>query len=148
MKKTSKRSILVIVITLLIVTTGFLVYRYNQPMRIEPDPDWEATIASLDVTQETFFIQSGKARLEADLLVIRGGSQIKPAVVFVTGSSSNIYQAYAPEFIKTFVMDVFLPSDMADLLVNKRGMSQSGGNWMHNDLQGRADDVHAAQQWR
>ena len=35
---------------------------------------------------------------------------------------------------------------MAVLLVNKRGMGQSEGNYVKNDMQGRADDLYAAVQ--
>jgi pimeloyl-ACP methyl ester carboxylesterase len=56
-----------------------------------------------------------------------------------------VYQNYAdPDFLINNVQDVFLPLDIAVLYTNKRGMGESEGNWMHNDFQGRADDVYAA----
>lgn len=113
-------------------------------MKIEPDPAWESTISSLDVAREHLSIQSGDVKLEADLLIPVGGREKKPVFIFSGGSGQWVYQAYAPEFIEEYILGVFLPRDMAVLLINKRGLGESGGNWMHNDLQGRADDVYAA----
>lgn len=145
--KKIKKPFLLGTLMVIIAAVGFLAYRYDQPIKINPNPDWERTIASLKATREQVFIQSGNVQLEGDLFIPAGGQDRKPAVVFTTGSGSNTYQANAKEFIEAFVLDVFLPGDMVVLLINKRGMGASGGNWKHNDLQGRADDVFAALQY-
>ena len=146
MKRINKKTIGMTIVAILIVAIGILSYRYDQPMKIEPDPNWESTIASLDVTRERFFIQSGDVKLEAELLIPVGGREKKPAVIFAGGSGQWIYQAYAEDLIEEYVLGVFLPRDMAVLLINKRGLGESEGNWMHNDLQGHADDIYAAVQ--
>jgi len=72
MKKITKKAILMSVMAILIAAVGILVYQYDQPWVLEPDPNWEPTIASLDVTRERFFIQSGNVRLESELLIPSG----------------------------------------------------------------------------
>jgi len=132
---------------ILIVAVGILAYQYDQPWLLEPDPNWEPTIASLDVTRERFFIQSGDVRLESELLIPSGGRDVKPVVIFSSGSGHNIYQHYSPGLLEKYVLGVFLPRDMAVLFMNKRGLGESECNIWHSDFQGRADDVYAAVQY-
>lgn len=89
-------------------------------------------------------VNSGDVNLEAELIIPQGGRDLKPAVVFSPGSSASHFHDYSPGFIATFVENVFLPNDMAVLLVNKRGIGASEGRWQQNDIQGRADDLYAA----
>lgn len=146
MKRINKKAILIITLVVLVAMLGILAYRYDRPMKIEPNPNWEASIASKDVTREQLYVPSGDLLLEAELLFPAGGRAIKPAVVFAGGSGQWTYQAYSEELIEAYVLDVFLPRDMAVLLINKRGLGESWGNWMHNDIQGRADDIYSAVQ--
>jgi len=118
----------------------------HYPVHVDPSPEWEPYISSLDVQRESFFVDSDGVQLEADLFIPNGGSQTKAAVVFSPGSGDSLYQNYAFGLIETYVLDVFLAHDMAVLLVNKRGMGQSEGNYVKNDMQGRADDLYAAVQ--
>ena len=48
--------------------------------------------------------------------------------------------------VETYILDVLLHRDMAALLINKRGMGQSEGNWTKNDFPGRAADIYAGVQ--
>jgi len=147
MKKITKKAILMSVMAILIAAVGILVYQYDQPWVLEPDPNWEPTIASLDVTRERFFIQSGNVRLESELLIPSGGRDLKPVVIFSGGSGHHIYQHYSPGLLEKYVLGVFLPRDMAVLFMNKRGLGESEGNFWHSDFQDRSDDVYAAVQY-
>lgn len=129
----------------MVLIFGVSAYKYDQPATVEPHPDWDATMTSPKIQHEHFFIQSGSIELEADLLIPLGGSEKKPVAIFLPGSGNSNYQNYAdPDLPKRYVQDIFLPRDMAVLFINKRGMGESEGNWMHNDFQGRADDAYAA----
>ncbi len=132
-----------VIIVLIILIVGRSIRRDHWPVHVEPSPDWELTISELDVQREQFFVTSGELLLEADLLIPTGGSERKSAVIFSPGSGDSLYQNYAKGLIKTYVLDVFLQRDMAVLLMNKRGMGKSDGNWVKNDFQGRADDLYA-----
>jgi pimeloyl-ACP methyl ester carboxylesterase len=116
------------------------------PVHVAPSPDWESMLSDLDVEREQFSVQSGNLRLEADLLIPSGGSDRKGAVVFSPGSGDALYQNYAKGLIETYVLEIFLERDMAVLLINKRGMGESDGNWVKNDFQGRSDDLYAGVQ--
>jgi pimeloyl-ACP methyl ester carboxylesterase len=115
------------------------------PLNIQPHEDWDSLVASLDAAQQSYFVEADDGTLlEADLYIPNGGADLKGAVVFSPGSGDSLYQNYSPDFIETYIFDVYLPRDTAVLLVNKRGMGQSGGSWYKNDIQGRADDLYAA----
>jgi len=158
MKKINKKTIGMILkrigITLaavLVVVISVLAYRYNQPGQVpeiyfQISPDWEASVNSPEIQREHGFIQSGDVQLEADLLIPAGGKEKKGAVIFITGSGPNVYEAYFG-ITQKYVQEVFIPRDMAVLYVNKRGMGESQGNWKHQDFQGRADDLYAAVQF-
>ena len=151
MKTFNKKTIGLTLVVFLIVAIGFLAYQYNQPGDVPPfyyqvSGDWEAFVTSPKILREQIFIQSGKVKLEADLLIPAGGNEKKGAVIFITGSGPNVYQAYFG-IAQKYVQDVFLPRDMAVLFVNKRGMGESEGNWKHNDFQGRADDLYVTVQF-
>lgn len=118
----------------------------HYPLPVEPSSTWEPFIKSLDAEREAFFVDSSGTMLEADLFVPNGGSEKKPAIVFTGGSGDGIYQNYAYGLVETYLLDVFLQHDIAVLLINKRGMGQSEGNYVKNSIQGRADDVYAAVQ--
>jgi len=95
MKRFNRRTMVMILAAVVTVVAGMLAYRYDQPMKIGSNPDWETTLASLDVTREHVLIQSGDVNLEAELLIPAGGRDKKPAVIFAGGSGQWIYQAYA-----------------------------------------------------
>lgn len=135
----------VIAIVMLFVA-GRSIRMAHWPVKVDPSPDWEPMLSELDVEREQFFVQSGALRLEADLLIPSGGSERKGAVIFSPGSGDSLYQNYAKGLIETYVLDVFLERDMTVLLINKRGMGESEGNWVKNDFQGRADDLYAGVQ--
>lgn len=146
-KKITKKSIALAIVAIFLITISIVMVVGNQPEKATPNPNWVASVTSTDIIRQSFFIQSGKLDLEADLLIPVGGNNIKPAIIFLGGSGSSIYQNYAPEFLEKFIQGVFLPNDFAVLYFNKRGMGESEGNWMHNDIQGRADDAYAAVQY-
>ncbi|MBC8503268.1 MAG: prolyl oligopeptidase family serine peptidase [Chloroflexi bacterium] len=151
MKRINKKPVGFTLLVILIVAAGILAYRFDQPGEVLPvffqaSPDWETAVDSPDIQREQVFIQSGKVQLEADLLIPAGGKEKKGAVIFITGSGSNVYQAYFG-ITQKYVQGVFLPRDMAVLYVNKRGVGESQGNWKHQDFQGRADDLYAAVQF-
>ena len=114
------------------------------PIPIEPSENWEPFVSSLDVQREAFFVDSDGTKLEADLFIPNGGREKKPAVIFSPGSGDSLYQNYAWGLIETYVLDVFLSHDFAVLLVNKRGMGQSEGNYVQNSIEGRAADLYAS----
>jgi len=89
-------------------------------------------------------VDANGTKLEAELFIPNVGSNKKPAVVFSPGSGDSLYQNYAPGLIETYILDVFLSHDFAVLLVNKRGMGQSEGNYVKNSIEGRAEDIYAA----
>lgn len=139
-----------IVIALLALVGLFFVGRQiridHYPLPVEPSTTWEPFTNSLDAEQKSYFVNSDDIMLEADLFVPNGGSEKKPAVVFTPGSGDSDYHNYSYGLLETYVLDVFLSHDIAVLLVNKRGMGQSEGNYVKNSIQGRADDVWAAVQ--
>ena len=116
------------------------------PVYMEPIPEWEPYVNSLDAQYETLFIDAGGTQLEAALFIPEGGSSKKPAVVFSPGSGDNLFSNYAPDFIETFILEVFLPRDFAVLLVNKRGMGESEGSYVKSSIEGRAEDLYASVQ--
>jgi len=151
MKKIRIKTIIMGLVAVLIVWVAVKAYQYDQPgdspeVYFQLSPDWEASVDSPDIQREHVFIQSGNIKLEGDLLIPTGGKEKKGAVIFITGSSPNVYQAYLG-ITQKYVQGVFLPRDMAVLYVNKRGMGESQGNWKHQDFQGRTDDLYAAVQF-
>ncbi len=151
MKKIRIKTIIMGVTAVLLVWAAIKAYQYDQPgdvpaIYFQFSPDWEASANSPDIQQEHVFIQSGNIKLEGDLLIPTGGKERKGAVIFITGSNQNLYQAYFG-IPQKYIQGVFLPRDMAVLYVNKRGVGESEGNWKHNDFQGRADDLYAAVQF-
>jgi pimeloyl-ACP methyl ester carboxylesterase len=145
----NKRMIKVVVGLLVVAGLIFAAWKIridHYPLQVEPSTTWEPFINSLDAEQKSYFVNSGGTMLEADLFIPNGGSEKKPAVVFTPGSGDSDYHNYAGGLVETYVLDVFLSHDVAVLLVNKRGMGQSEGNYVKNSIQGRADDVYAAVQ--
>jgi len=118
----------------------------HYPIPIKPSADWEPYVSALDAEREFFFVESDGLKLEAELFIPNGGSEKKPAVVFSPGSGDSLYQNYAYGLVETYILDVFLSHDFAVLLVNKRGMGQSEGNYVKNSIAGRAKDIWAAVQ--
>jgi len=158
MKKINKKTIGIIpkrigmaLAAVLVIIIAVFAYRYDQPGEVpafyfQASPDWEKSVDSPDIQREHVFIQSGNIKLEGDLLIPQGGKEKKGAVIFITGSGDNVYQAYFG-ITQKYVQGVFLPRDVAVLYVNKRGMGESQGNWKHQDFQGSADDLYAAVQF-
>ncbi len=116
------------------------------PIPMKPRAEWEPYVNSLDAQQEALFINANGTQLEAALFIPEGGNNQKPAVVFSPGSGDSLFSNYAEGFIETFILEVFLPRDFAVLLVNKRGMGQSGGSYVKNSIEGRAEDLYASVQ--
>ena len=151
MKRINKKAVGLTLVAMLMVWVGIKAYQYDQPGEVPPfyiqeSGDWEALVTSPDILREHLFIQSGNVKLEADLLIPAGGKENKGAVIFITGSSANTYQAYLG-IAQKYVQELFLPRDTAVLFLNKRGMGESEGNWKHIDFQGRSDDLYAAVQF-
>ena len=142
------RKIIFVIVTILVlplIAWGvYLIRQEHYPINIQPSAHWETFVDGLDVERERYFVDSGGVLLEAELFVPRNGRIVKPAIVFSPGSGDSLYQNYSPDMIETAVLDLFLQRDNAVLLVNKRGMGASEGNWTKNDFQGRADDLYAA----
>lgn len=119
----------------------------HYPAAVEPSESWAPYINALDTQRESFFVEAHDGvKLEADLFIPNGGATQKPAVVFSPGSGDALYQNYSYGLIETYILDVFLSHDFAVLLVNKRGMGQSEGNYVKNSIEGRAEDIWAAVQ--
>ena len=116
------------------------------PIPMKPRPEWEPYVNTLDAKQEALFINANGTQLEAALFIPEGGNNQKPAVVFSPGSGDSLFSNYAEGFIETFILEVFLPRDFAVLLVNKRGMGHSGGSYVKNSIEGRAEDLYASVQ--
>jgi predicted acyl esterase len=117
----------------------------HYPMTVEPNPNWEPYVRSLDAQREHVFVQANDgAQIEAELFISNGGSERKAAVVWTPGSSDGAYHDYSWGLIEIYVLDVFLSRDMAVLLTNKRGVGESEGNWLRNSIEGRANDVYGA----
>jgi len=146
MRKRAWIAITSVIALVVVIAAGRSVHEAHWPSHVDPSPDWEHTISELDAEREQFFVRSGGVLLEADLLVPNGGSERKSAVIFSPGSGDSLYQNYAKGLIETYVLEVFLKRDIAVLLLNKRGMGKSEGNWVASDFQGRADDLYAGVQ--
>ena len=145
-----KKRIFIIAGALVAAVLIFLAVRYiryeHYPVQKDPSPEWDSRVSAMDAQREPFFVDSDGVLLEAELFIPNGGSDVKAAAVFSPGSGDALYQNYAYGLIETYVLDVFLQRDMIVLLVNKRGMGESDGNYVKNDFQGRADDLYAAVQ--
>lgn len=139
-----KRNILIIIGLLLVMGLfygGRSVYYEFYPVPKEPSAEWEPFVSALDVQREAFFVDVYGIKLEAELFIPNGGAEKKPAIVFSPGSGDSLYQNYSPDFIETYVLDIFLAHDFAVLLVNKRGMGLSEGLYTDQSIEGRAEDV-------
>ena len=124
---------------------GKAIREEHYPINVKPSPEWEPYINSLDMQREAFFVEATDGTmLEAELFIPTAGSESKGAVVFSPGSGDSLYQNYSPGLIESYIFEIFLPRDMAVLLINKRGMGQSEGNWTKSSMQGRADDLYSA----
>ncbi|MCB8928590.1 MAG: alpha/beta fold hydrolase [Ardenticatenaceae bacterium] len=128
----------------LLLWAGYQIRVEHYPLNIQPSDQWEGFVSNLNADRESYFVNSDGVMLEAELFVPRNGRSAKPAVVFSPGSGDSLYQNYSPDMIETAVLDLSLQRDIAVLLVNKRGMGASEGNWYKNDFQGRADDLYTA----
>ena len=114
------------------------------PVPVDPSPEWEPFVSTLDVQREYLFVDSDGIKLEAELFIPNGGREKKSAIVFAVGSGDLLYQNYSPGFVEKYILDLFLSRDMAVLLMNKRGMGLSDGDYTRNSIEGRAEDVYAA----
>jgi len=123
---------------------GRSVYYEFYPVPKQPSANWEPFVSSLDAQRESFFVDVDGVRLEAELFIPNSGAEQKPAIVFAPGSGDALYQNYSPDFIETYVLDVFLSHDIAVLLINKRGMGASEGLYTDQSIEGRAEDVLAS----
>jgi len=145
-----KRKVIYIILGLLLAVGIFFAWKSIRdayfPIPMKPRAEWEPYVNSLDAQQEALFINANGTQLEAALFIPEGGNNQKPAVVFSPGSGDSLFSNYAEGFIETFILEVFLPRDFAVLLVNKRGMGQSGGSYVKNSIEGRAEDLYASVQ--
>jgi pimeloyl-ACP methyl ester carboxylesterase len=145
-----KRKVIYLILGLLLAVGIFFAWKSIRdeffPIPMKPLPGWEPYVNSLDAEYQTLFVDAGGTQLEAALFIPEGGSAKKPAVVFSPGSGDSLFSNYAPDFIETFILEVFLPRDFAVLLVNKRGMGESGGSYVKNSIEGRAEDLYASVQ--
>ncbi len=133
-------------LAVLIVCLGALAVAwiyFDRPVQQVPNPDWVASVSRADIARRQIMVDSGGTFLEAEILVPTGGAGRKPALVFTPGSNDSMVQNYSKGFLETFLQDVFLPRDFVLVYVNKRGLGASGGSWLNNTIEGRADDVYA-----
>jgi pimeloyl-ACP methyl ester carboxylesterase len=143
------KTVRAIIIALAVLAGIYFAWKYvrdeHYPIPIQPSESWEPFVNSLDAKRETFFVEAADGTLlEADLFIPNGGAAQKPALIFTGGSGDALYQNYANGLVETYVVDLFISRDFAVLLVNKRGMGQSEGNYTKNSIEGRADDIYAA----
>jgi uncharacterized protein len=144
-----KKQIRTLIIALLVIVGAFFIWKYirdeHYPIPIPPSETWEPYLNSLDAQRESIFVEANDGTLlEADLFIPNNGQERKPAVVFSPGSGDSLYQNYSHALVETYILDLFLSRDFAVLLVNKRGMGQSEGNYVKNSIEGRADDLYAS----
>lgn len=137
------RNLMILLVILLVLAGGGLAWLAEQPVRITPALDWQASITSPDFTVRSFTVPVEGAEIEAMILLPVGAEGPTGAVVFTGGSGHGLFQNYAPGFLKTHIQDVFLPRGLAVVYANKRGMGASTGNWMNNTIEGRAKDIMA-----
>lgn len=145
-----KKRIILIVAGLLLVVGGYFAYNYfrinHYPLPVPPSESWEPFVNSLDAERETFFVDREGIKLEAEIFIPAGGQERKPVVVFTSGSGDNNFRNYSYGLVETYVLDLFLSRDFSVVLINKRGMGQSEGNYVKNSIAGRAADVYAVAQ--
>ena len=144
-----KKPIHTLAITLIVIVGLYPAWKYvrdeHYPIPIPPSESWEPYINALDAQRESIFVEANDGTmLEADLFIPNGGQEQKPAVVFTPGSGDSLYQNYEPGLVETYILNLFLSRDFAVLLVNKRGMGQSKGNYVRNSIEGRADDLYSS----
>jgi pimeloyl-ACP methyl ester carboxylesterase len=137
------RKALKFALLILVLAGGFYAWKAEQPIPMSPSSDWQASITSPDFSAETFFVSADGAEIEAMILLPNSATELMGAVVFSGGSGDGLFQNYAPDFLKTYLQDVFLPRGIAVVYANKRGMGASTGNWMNNTIEGRAADLIA-----
>lgn len=137
------RRSLKLLLLLIVVAGGFYAWKAEQPIARAPAADWQASITSPDFTAEPFTVFVEGAEIEAMILRPNGVTDPLGAVVFAGGSGDGLFQNYAPNFLKTYLQDVFVPRGIAVVYANKRGMGASTGNWMNNTIEGRARDMIA-----
>ena len=106
-----KRTILIIVGLVLAVGLFFggrSIYYEFYPVPKEPSAEWEPFVSALDAKREAFFVENDGIKIEAELFIPNAGEEQKPAVVFSPGSGDALYQNYAPGFVETYILDLFL----------------------------------------
>jgi pimeloyl-ACP methyl ester carboxylesterase len=143
----NKRNILIVVglfVAVGLFFGGRSVYYEFYPVPKEPSAEWEPFVSALDIQHEAFFVDVDGIKMEAELFIPNGGAEKKPAIVFSPGSGDSLYQNYAPGFIETYILDLFLSHDFSVLLVNKRGMGLSEGLYTDQSIEGRAENVLAS----
>ena len=145
-----KKKVIYFVVGLVVIIGGFFAWKAIRnahfPIPMKPRAGWEEYVESLDAEVQPLFVDAGGTQLEAALFIPEGGESQKPAVVFSPGSGDSLFSNYAPDFIETFILEPFLSRDFAVLLVNKRGMGESGGSYVKNSIEGRAEDLYASVQ--
>jgi pimeloyl-ACP methyl ester carboxylesterase len=144
MKKRGFFSIVGLILVVGLVFIAKSIREEHYPLPIAPSDQWEPYVNALDARREAFFVDSDGTKLEAELFIPNGGNDKKPAVVFVAGSGDSLYQNYGYGLVETYILDVFSSHDIAVLLINKRGMGLSEGNYVKNSIEGRAADIFAA----
>lgn len=139
----TKKRVLLVVLSLLVLGLGFGFVFGNSIPHLDPSEEWENYIKQATFTKEKLEVENDGYQLEVELFIPEGGADIKPVVIFAGGSGSGIYQDYSGKFVTEVILEYFHGRDMAVVLYNKRGLGESEGNWHHNDFEGRADDVGA-----
>jgi uncharacterized protein len=111
---------------------GFATPLYAQDAvtaRSAPDP--------IRPRHEAVRVQSGRVVLAATL-VLPAGDQPHPAVVLVSGAQDGVYAPSHP-LVQRLARD-----GIAVLVLGKRGVGESTGNWRRESFEQRAEDVERA----
>jgi pimeloyl-ACP methyl ester carboxylesterase len=99
---------------------------------------------------EEIMINSDKVRISASLLKPKSNNP-SPAIIFVNGSGASSYRKHWEKNVKLplwkSIADKFLNQGYSVLLLEKRGINKSEGNWETESFYDRAKDVNAALQY-
>lgn len=76
----------------LVLILAFGLCHLDRAYVAEPNPAWEASVDRPDIKRQQIYIDVEGATIEAEALTPSGGADRMAAVVFTTGSGSNIVQ--------------------------------------------------------
>ncbi|SFA87826.1 MULTISPECIES: S9 family peptidase [unclassified Bacillus (in: firmicutes)] len=101
-------------------------------------------LAKVQIGEKLNFEVRDGVSLEGNLLKPKGNGPY-PLVVFVMGSGGETYKIdweHENFYLCRTIASVCVANGFAFLLVEKRGVEGSGGTWMKQTFEGRADDIY------